>query len=1065
MTADIGGDFYMLGSDLDVKGDAEISADRIGIEAAVDREEYSYEKTVVKTGLAAGVSLSGGKLSVEVAKMEKNKEYEGYDKEIASESAISTGGNLKIISKGDTNIIGSALEIGGEGEIEAGGDLNVKAKELSYKTYNGEENETTTISVSIGNSYVDAGYAGKALYEAEQALEQSISKLKEMEKLYDEGKASKRAVEDAKANVGFASANVAQATIAFTSSVSGAAQGAASSLGTGFYASVSATTEGSKTRTDGLGLYNYGSAIMSGGNLSLTSKSGSINQVGSAVESANGDLRYTAKEDVNIIASQDAYDERTTSENYSGSVSYGSGGFSGSVGGGLSNSATNSTTYNNSGAVAKNGKVIINAGGDLNLIGGNVNAKETEIDVKNLNIESLQDTYYSSSSGVNASVGGGAGNSNVGVGNNSTTTDIAWVNQQSGILTSGAADIKVENETNLKGGYIASERGDLSLETGSLNYEEVKDRNYSENSGFNLAVSVGGSSDKQEKAKYPTGQTTIGVQSGGSESEQINKATIGSGTIIVGGKDVSAAIDVNRDLAKGQEITRDQITGALDGSITIDNRLLTSEGRESIASDFVNLDTNVKIAGYGAVNTTSNILETAYTVLTDSEVGITETADLFKAKQSQQVTALTRGANEGAREILNNLSKGQDVNDIEGALGLGVKEDSSKIYYSDDDKMYGFNDKDTKESYINAGVDDTIVNTNNLLFVDAHERSHTYTGNEAIANTAGSEAQSAWGITNWIYGDSINTSGRATSNSWINSQMSNASSANTLAQNTIAANRVSVEDRNPKIYIDEKGRVLATDGVDDGKVKEMSSKDYAKMYMEAEGETESGILKIKQDYDVEGVEYDLDDAKQFKELSGRTDMKYIIGEEGEMIYYQNGMKNDEKGAKEGAELLKALTGQEIGIINNQTQGLAGDVKEYFNGLTMKDVLNAKVYEDIANNGEHNTVIMFSAGNKDGIKALEVLALEGRSLGGKVEFISVGSPVGQKALENAASKVDGKVIGQYNDWKDPVTNPSIWVGGTLALATTGFVGGIVGGGAIGASIATDAGAMATYFSAL
>jgi glucose-6-phosphate isomerase len=37
-----------------------------------------------------------------------------------------------------------------------------------------------------------------------------------------------------------------------------------------------------------------------------------------------------------------------------------------------------------------------------------------------------------------------------------------------------------------------------------------------------------------------------------------------------------------------------------------------------------------------------------------------------------------------------------------------------------------------------------------------------------------------------------------------------------------------------------------------------------------------------------------------------------------MIYYQNGMNNDEKVAKEGAKILKELTVREVGVINNRT---------------------------------------------------------------------------------------------------------------------------------------------------
>jgi hypothetical protein len=47
---------------------------------------------------------------------------------------------------------------------------------------------------------------------------------------------------------------------------------------------------------------------------------------------------------------------------------------------------------------------------------------------------------------------------------------------------------------------------------------------------------------------------------------------------------------LNRDTDNAQELTKNEITGALDGSITVDNRVFTSAGRENIANqhrDFI----------------------------------------------------------------------------------------------------------------------------------------------------------------------------------------------------------------------------------------------------------------------------------------------------------------------------------------------------------------------------------------------------------------------------------------------------------------------------------------------
>ena len=168
-----------------------------------------------------------------------------------------------------------------------------------------------------------------------------------------------------------------------------------------------------------------------------------------------------------------------------------------------------------------------------------------------------------------------------------------------------------------------------------------------------------------------------------------------------------------------------------------------------------------------------------------------------------------------------------------------------------------------------------------------------------------------------------------------------------------------------------------------------------------------------------------------------------------MIYYQNGMLNNVEIAKGSARYLSELMGEEVGMINNITHGLGKDVREYKSPLGTKDVLTAYEYEKISKTEGRHLVVMHSAGNEDGYKALKVLGLEKRNLGGNIDFMSVGSPIGKEELSKAAEKVGGKLIGQYNNWKDPVTHPKTWITGTLALGVAGLVGGTAAGTAAAA----------------
>ena len=58
---------------------------------------------------------------------------------------------------------------------------------------------------------------------------------------------------------------------------------------------------------------------------------------------------------------------------------------------------------------------------------------------------------------------------------------------------------------------------------------------------------------------------------------------------------VTNAIDsTNRDINNTQEITRDQVTGMLDGSVTVDHRLLSESGRAEIIQEQKDLAEDIK---------------------------------------------------------------------------------------------------------------------------------------------------------------------------------------------------------------------------------------------------------------------------------------------------------------------------------------------------------------------------------------------------------------------------------------------------------------------------------------
>lgn len=64
------------------------------------------------------------------------------------------------------------------------------------------------------------------------------------------------------------------------------------------------------------------------------------------------------------------------------------------------------------------------------------------------------------------------------------------------------------------------------------------------------------------------------------------------GNITVGGDTNPELAGLNRDTDNVQEITKDKITGSLDASMTVDNRILTESGRDQIAKQHENFVDN-----------------------------------------------------------------------------------------------------------------------------------------------------------------------------------------------------------------------------------------------------------------------------------------------------------------------------------------------------------------------------------------------------------------------------------------------------------------------------------------
>jgi len=582
-----------------------ISGQKVILHAA-EEQNITAESQSKETIEGLGVKLNkdnirlGGFVSEDVTTSSKSTEKTHKAGSIQSE-------NLKIQGADGVDVLGQNIKATGDTVIDHGrGALNIGGYENKTETEEKSHTETISTEVGVRNAYLDAALAVVAVKDAAKALSDAKDAYSQAQRDHAAGKITKEALDDSKANVAMATANLASAQIA----VGAAAAAAAASTATyGFTIGANGERIETTTTTNTLQGEWQGSNLDLN-NLTLKSENQDVNIQGSRV-SATGITTFDGTKDLNVTAGTEHGQQDTSSKTNSQSISYTyGGGGSASVGKQTSKSQSESLTHVNSQLELNQTAGSINK---LNIQGGEVSiADRGDLKVNEIHVESLQDTASGTSSSKGGSVGAGFGSgglSNVTASYNQAKgkNDKAWVNETSKLLIGNAqndADLDamgVENVTNI-GGVIANatknadgsltDHGKLNY-TGALELKDIQDHSSESNRGFNASTSVGTSikGESKESSLHPSGSTTVGLQSTGNEKEQLTKATMGQGTVS------NATANTNRDINNTQEITRDQVTGMLNGSVTVDHRLLTESGREQIIKEQKDLPQNAEIIG------------------------------------------------------------------------------------------------------------------------------------------------------------------------------------------------------------------------------------------------------------------------------------------------------------------------------------------------------------------------------------------------------------------------------------------------------------------------------------
>ena len=614
-------DVNVIASNIDVGGDANILAGYKLTENGIEKTESKanvniindietsshYEEHKKVNGLDFDnfdISASNGKISanVDVSSANTNELKENTNNVISSN--LNIGGNLNLATTNDITIKASNINTSANTSLNADNDINIINDFNTLSKENIKKDITTSVGATAGNAYVDVAYATKALIDAEQSVEKAKKELSEIKSARDRGEASSEAVKDAELNLSLAIINFTNAEIALASSIAGSATAAASSYGTGFYASFSLTDDIDKYTENSISSQTVGSNLTAE---NILFKSGNnMTQIGSDIV-VNDTISYDIANKLKILAGENTYRSESYNEHITAGASYGNNAVQGNVGYNQSRDRASGTSFTNSNILAEN--ISIKTGSNAEFVGANVNANETLIASVggDLIIESKQDTDYAKGKnlGINLSVGGGVkdeakGKNSSGFGVNSglSNHDSSWVNDMTE-LTAKNVNIDVAGKTSLTGAMIDGSES-LHLATNELEFKDLHDFERSNETGYGVSTSVGITTNKGETNLHPNGKTSLTLKDTGNDKEQITRATIGEGVIeVAGGSDLT---DLNRDTSKAQEITKDITTGALDASASIDNRVFTSEGRADIVKQHENLGKNLSQIGNGLRN-------------------------------------------------------------------------------------------------------------------------------------------------------------------------------------------------------------------------------------------------------------------------------------------------------------------------------------------------------------------------------------------------------------------------------------------------------------------------------
>lgn len=509
----------VLASDVEAGNDVNINATKdVNIIAGDDIRIKESEKHKHKTSLFGGVKDLNFEIGMKT-EISKNKNST-LDTKVTG-SNISSGGDVNIFSGKDIKIEASNIE-GKNTNLKAENELNVTGRdELHVSKIKNEKGEIKiTAGVNLGgikdtvDSVINMVESAKDIPKAGGVIKDLAS-----------GKDLNESLEGKEDSIN-----------ALNTWLNGPADGG---VNAGIYAGAEAVKDKSEVKVKD----TIESTIISENDVNLKTDKGDMNFTGTDIYAGN-DININSGKDINISSGKEKSENKTSSQSVNGQINIVTGQISGGIS--VSEGESKSEINKNPNFYAENNIDI--SGKDMTVKGGNIEGEHIKIDVDNLHVESLQDKSSSSDKSIN--VHGSSDNKNntsTGAGMTSGKYNKEWVENQTSIIGRENSHITVEGNTHLEGGLLGGK--DTTLNTGSLSFNDIKDHEKGTNIGLSENISKG---QKDENSNDYTSQLDYSA----TDREQITHATVGAGTITVGGKEENPE-ELNRDESKAQEITKD----------------------------------------------------------------------------------------------------------------------------------------------------------------------------------------------------------------------------------------------------------------------------------------------------------------------------------------------------------------------------------------------------------------------------------------------------------------------------------------------------------------------------